>query len=183
MIEKAKKLFIKTINDNGSDEYNLLRHVPEVERWANKMCDRYKEADREVVLLAVWLHDIGHYPVDKIDHAIKSEKISKEFLERSDYSKEKMERVLHCVRAHRCKDVMPETLEAKIMACVDSASHMTDSMYIDIVRNGRFDYAFGKIERDFRDLGAFPEIKKELTPLYEAWKKLLVSMNGILKDK
>lgn len=177
MIEKAKKLFLKTIKAD-IDIYGLIEHVPEAEKWANKMCDTYSDADREVVLLAVWLHDIAYYPVNEIDHAIKSEKAAKKFLEKEKYPKDKMKKVLHCVRAHRGRDVIPETLEAKIMACVDSASHMTDSMYANIVRDGRSDYVFGKLERDYRDISEFPEVQKELQDVYEKWKALL---NALVK--
>ncbi len=183
IIEKAKKLFIKAVKTAVSDKYDLLRHVPEAEKWANRLCDLQKEADREVVLLAVWLHDIGHYPICETDHAVKSEKIAKNFLIAENYPEEKMEKVLHCIRSHRNRDVKPETLEAKIIACIDSASHMTDSMYIGIVRDGRYEYAKGKIERDYRDLSAFPEIKKELTPLYKAWKELLTKLNKYYSTK
>jgi len=177
MIEKAKEHFFKTIKPDV-DIYNLLGHVPEAEKWANKLCDAHKEADREVVLLAVWLHDTAYYPLDEVDHAIKSEKMAREFLEKENYPKDKMEKVLHCVRSHRCRDVEPVTLEAKIMACVDSASHMTDSMYVNIIRDGHADYVFGKLERDYRDISKFPEVQKELQDVYEKWKALL---NALVK--
>ena len=138
IIEKAKIEFIKMVKDFGSDPYNLLSHIPEVEKWGNFMIKKYPEADGEVVLLSAWLHDIGHYPVPTdIDHAIRSEQQAKEFLENQNYDKEKMNKVLHCVRAHRCRDVMPETLEAKIMAFIDSASHMTDSMYFSMAKDDK----------------------------------------------
>ncbi|MFA4995692.1 MAG: HD domain-containing protein [Patescibacteria group bacterium] len=178
MIEKAKKLFFKTIKAD-IDIYGLLEHVPEAEKWAKKMCGTYPDADREVVLLSVWLHDIAYYPVDEIDHAVKSEKMAREFLKKENYPKDKMGKVLHCVRSHRDRDIKPETLEAKIMACVDSASHMTDSMYANIIRDGHADYVFGKLERDYRDISKFPEVQKELQDVYEKWKALLNALAKI----
>ena len=50
---------------------------------------------------------------------------------------------------------------------------MTDGCYMDMAIDGKIDLALGKIERDYRDIGLFPKIKKEITPLYTAWKKLL----------
>jgi len=178
ILEKAKENFLKMIVDFGSDPYHLGKHVPEVERWAKYMLGKYPEADKEVVLLAVWLHDIGHYPLPyEGDHAARSEAVAKAFLEKEKYPEEKISRVLHCVRSHRCSDVMPKTLEAKIVAFCDSASHMTDDIYFDMSRDdkkeGREFRAYAKLERDFRDLSSFPEVKKELVGLYEAWKKLL----------
>ncbi len=179
-IEKAKKEFLQTIDDFGADPYRLRNHVPEAEKWARRLLKDNPEADVEVVLLSVWLHDIGHYPVPTdIDHAVRGERRTKEFLEKIGYPKDKMDKVLHCIRSHRCKDVMPNTIEAKIIACVDSASHMTEPMYFDMARvdkeNGSEFRAYAKMDRDFRDLEAFPEIQNELKEIYENWKKLIKS--------
>lgn len=178
IIEKSKNLLIKTINDFGCDPYHLLSHVPEAERWAKYMAKKYTEVDEEILLLSVWLHDVGHYPTPtEIDHAVRSEQRAKEFLEKENYDKEKLKAVLHCVRAHRCKDVMPETLEAKIMAFVDSASHMTDFVYLDMAKidkqNKEEFRAYAKMERDMRDLGIFPEIQSKMQDLYSAWHNLI----------
>lgn len=183
IIDKAKKYFYDHIARND-DIYGLERHLPLMEKWAKRLLKENPQVDEEVVLLGVWLHDIAHYPPESSsDHAVKGEAVTKEFLTKNNYPKEKMEKVLHCVRSHRCKDVLPETLEAKIIACADSASHLTDLAYLDIVMDGRDDYALGKLERDFRDVGTFPEIKKELEPLYLAWKKLLKEFIAVKKLK
>ena len=178
IVDKAKAQFLQMVNDFGSDPYGLLPHVPEAEKWARFMVKKYPQANEEVVLLSVWLHDIGHYPIPTdIDHAIRSEQRAKEFLLSEGYPVEKMNEVLHCVRAHRCSDVLPESIEAKIMAFVDSASHMTDSMYFDMSKldkeNSENFRVYGKMERDFRDLSSFPEVKTELVGLHNAWKKLI----------
>ncbi len=184
IIEKTKNEFIKVINDFGKDPYQLLSHVPEVEKWAIYLLKKYPQADMEVVLLSVWLHDIGHYPVPAdIDHAVRSEQRAREFLEKENYSNNKIDKVLHCVRAHRCNDIIPETLEAKIIACVDSASHMTSSLYFDIAKNDKENNrefkVYSKIERDYRDLAAFPEIQNKLKEIYETWIKLIKTYEKI----
>lgn len=178
IIAKAKKAFQNKIKRLGYDPYGLINHVQEVEKWADYLCSENKKADREVVMLGVWLHDFGHYPLPcEIDHAIRSELLAKKFLKKEKYSYSKIDKVLHCVRAHRCKDVLPDSIEAKIVACADSASHLTDHVYMDMSRDDKSfnrDFsAYGKMERDYRDLALFPEIKKKLTPLYRAWKKLI----------
>jgi hypothetical protein len=71
---------------------------------------------------------------------------------------------------------MPETLEAKIVAFSDSASHMTQGVYFEIAKKekeGKKYDALQKIERDWRDLSLFPEIKEEMKELYESWKRLI----------
>ena len=179
----AKNFFIKKINGSKSDPYGLISHVTEAEKWARFMLKKYTSADAEVVLSAVWLHDVGHYPLPaKVDHAVRSEKIARVFLARQKMTKEKTNKILHCIRAHRCRDVMPETLEAKIVACVDSASHMTDNIYFSMAMEGRAEEALGKLARDYRDLSAFPEVKKKLSDLYKSWKTLLSVYNKVLLD-
>lgn len=178
ILSKAKEKFFQMITDYKSDPFYLKLHVPEAEKWAKHLLKKYPDLDAEVVLLAVWLHDIGHYPVNsEEDHAIISEKRAKTFLEEQNYSKNKMNKVLHCIRAHRCKDVMPNTFEAKIIAFVDSASHITDDLYFRMAKEDkekkRAFRVYAKMERDFRDLSAFPEIQNELKELFETWKKLI----------
>lgn len=72
---------------------------------------------------------------------------------------------------------MPDSLEAKIVACADSASHMTHWVYFDMAMDDRRDKcefkAYGKIDRDFRDLAAFPEVQDELRDLHEAWRNVI----------
>jgi HD superfamily phosphodiesterase len=180
IIDKAKNLFYNRLSKH-EDLYNLLSHLPEMEKWANFMIKKHPEADSEVILLGVWLHDIGHYPLpskkDNPDHAVRGEKIAQEFLEKEKYPIEKMERVLHCIRSHRNRDVAPKIIEAKIIACIDSASHMTDDVYFRMAHRDKeinTNYRpLDKLERDYRDISVFPEVKKELKEMYQSWKKLL----------
>ncbi len=173
-IEEAKEFFYKMVKDFGSDPYSLLTHLPIVERWANYLLEKHPEADKEVVLLGVWLHDIGHYPILKADHAVTGETVARKFMEDIGLDEDRAEKVTRCVRRHRNKDIAPESIEEKIIAFSDLASHMTDIMYIDMLSRDRKDPnpsvydVENKIERDYRDLSFFPEIKKQLTPLYEA---------------
>ncbi|MCX6718320.1 MAG: HD domain-containing protein [Candidatus Staskawiczbacteria bacterium] len=175
-VKKTKEFFYKTVENFGGDTYGLVVHLPAVEKWANYLLKKYPEADKEVVMLSVWLHDIGHYPILKEDHAVTGEKVTRKFLKSIKIDKEKIEKVAQCVRRHRCKDVQPETIEEKMIAFSDSASHMTSPMYLDMTT------ASEKIERDFRDLPLFPDIKEQLIPLYEAWKKLIAEYEKINKQ-
>ncbi|MFA5985787.1 MAG: HD domain-containing protein [Parcubacteria group bacterium] len=178
IIKKAREIFYVMVDNFGSDPYGLLSHVPEMEKWAHFMLRRYPNADAEVVLLAVWLHDIGHYPVPtEEDHAVRGEIRARDFFEKENYATDRMHAVLHCVRAHRCRDVMPETVEAKVVAFIDSASHMTDAMYFNMMKEDKEKNAqfrvYAKMERDYRDLGFFPEMQEELRGMHDAWKNLL----------
>lgn len=172
LINKAKKEFLNQIEISKPNLENIESHVSEVEKWARFLLKKYPEADEEVVLLSVWFHDIGHSSNGK-DHALVGEKITEKILKKWNLNDKKSEKILHCVRAHRCRDVLPETIEAKILAFADSASHLSDFIYIKMAKKGNFQKAFEKLERDYRDLSYFPDVKKELEGLYESSKKWL----------
>jgi len=174
MIEETKAYLLRAF-DEGDPIYPYLpRHVGEVERWAMKILRKHPEADEEIVRLAVWLHDIGHTTGDReTDHALQSAVEAERFLSERGLAAERVQQVVHCARAHRCRDIQPETIEAKILAVADSASHMTDVNYIVHASDGLRDYALEKLERDYRDAGLLPEVQREITPLYEGWKRLL----------
>lgn len=184
VIEQAKSYQLKIIRDFKKDPYGLMGHFAQMEKWAKKLFEIFPDANQDIVYLAIWLHDTGHYSGDQnIGHDLKSEKLTREFL-KDKVEKEFAEKVVRAVRAHRCKDVLPITIEEKIVACIDSASHMTDDMYSSIASSGRFNFALAKIERDFRDIGLIPEVQKEVTPLYKAWVNLIKEYKkiGITKE-
>jgi predicted metal-dependent HD superfamily phosphohydrolase len=174
-IERAKTHFLKAMEDGIPRYDSFPHHVKHVERWAKRIFEIYPSADEEIVLLSVWLHDIGHADGDTgKDHAIKSESEARRFLASIELAPERIEAVAHCVRAHRCRDVPPQTTEAKILAVADSASHMTDLTYLEMLQDGVPKMPIlEKLERDYRDIEGIPEMKDELAPLYRAWKKLL----------
>lgn len=175
IIERAKLHFLRSFKKKKQPIYSYLpKHVAEAEKWAQRILQKYPKADKEIVLLSVWLHDIGQATENNNhDHAVESEIETRRFLAEIGLDSEKIKKVAHCVRTHRCRDVQPKTLEAKILAAADSVSHMTDFCYIDMVSSKSRELAIEKLERDYRDAGLLPELQKEITPLYEAWKKLL----------
>lgn len=177
IVEIAKNHFLQTIA-KGSPIYAYYpEHVENAELWATKILHYFPEADNEIVLLAVQLHDIGHADGKYWeDHAIKSELETISFLTKIGYPESRINQVAHCVRAHRCRDVTPNTIEARILAAADSASHMTDFVYIVMLKQNHLsrDDIQAKIDRDYHDAEWLPkELIDEITPLYKAWKKLI----------
>ena len=78
-------------------------------------------ADLEILSLAAILHDIGRKDDDGIiDHAERGAVLAQEILERYNYPSEKIEKICHCIKAHRYRnDNIPETLEAKVLYDAD----------------------------------------------------------------
>lgn len=180
LYEATKKYALEMVKKNPK-YVTFPDHYYFVEISAMKFCDFHPEADREIVKLAVWLHDVGHFVLDYSgdynqaeDHAVVSEEMGRKFLEGNDVDSEKIDKILHCVRAHRNRDVAPETIEAKIVAAADSASHLIgDGVYTFVLRRYGTESAIDKLERDYRDMKIIPEATKELHGLYENWRNLL----------
>lgn len=176
-----KKIVFKLAADAGPEFSYLFHHLPQVEKWAKKILKEYPAANSEEVLCSVWLHDIGQITGEKeIDHAINSEKYVLENLSKYGFDQTSIDQISHCVRAHRCKDVQPQSLEAKIVAMSDSLSHMTDSIYFEIVDLNDIDFCLEKLERDYRDKSLLKvSFSDEIDSLYIYWKGLLTTMKKL----
>lgn len=162
----------------GNPVHNWFQHhVTQVEKWALKILDYYPNADKEVVLLSVWLHDIGQENKENFDtHEIFSEKETRRFLKSMNVDDKTVTMVAHCVRTHRCKkDALPESNEAKVLAAADSASHITDIVYVYMLNDGNSkESVLNKLERDIRDTQSLPKpLRKQLIPLQKAWRELI----------
>jgi hypothetical protein len=46
-------------------------------------------------------------------------------------------------------------------------------MYMSILSVGKYEYLEGKLERDYRDVQWFPQIRDKIIPFYEAAKLLI----------
>jgi len=174
IIDKTKVHFLEIFRENKNPPYIYLpRHVFETEKWAKKILQKYSEANREVVLLSVWLHDIGQVIGKNMDHAINSEDESRLFLPKIEVSAMRIGEITHCVRVHKCKDVQPTTLEAKILAVANSVSHMTDFYYITMISRLSKETALRKFKKDCEIIKFLPELEKEIEPFCLAWSELL----------
>lgn len=173
MYKKYEEHFLNTYNSSAKKYRSFPVHVYIVAKWAEKILADHPEADRDVVMIGSWFHDLGHFVGNSEDHAVGSEKEAVRFLEQEKASKELIEKVAHVVRAHRNLDVKPETIEAKIVAAADSASHITAEVYPYFMSQHGKEETLAKLERDFKDLTPFPKIMEQLRPLYNAWKELI----------
>ncbi|MFD1513227.1 HD domain-containing protein [Halomarina rubra] len=103
-------------------------HVERVERLATTLADDHAEAvDRDVLGASVLLHDVGREyeargEVD--DHAVFAAEQTPDLL--GDLADERtVERVVHCVRAHRYSGSLePATVEARVLCDADNLDAM-----------------------------------------------------------
>ncbi len=164
-------------------------HIPGVAEWTLFLVENHSEANKEVALLGAWLHDCGHiwhdFTPDE-DHAVRGEAKARQILENLSADQETIVSVTRIVRRHRNRDLPPETIEERIVAAADSATHFSDNEHMNIVKDKKFgssdqeriQTALGKLERDWRDIQVFPELAQKLKEQCEAIKKELLAFSS-----
>jgi uncharacterized protein len=128
---EAKYRRLKTIVERamvGASPAHDVDHVMRVYRMCLKLAKSESNVDMDVLKTAALLHDIarnkedeaGHMHALGVDHAVVGAEMSGEILRALNYCEEKIERIQHCIVAHRFRGGNPaETIEAKILSDVD----------------------------------------------------------------
>jgi HD superfamily phosphodiesterase len=173
-------------NSDKCDPWFWDEHVAIVERIALKILETQSQANKEIVLLSVWFHDLGRaYGHDK-DHDSWGAEFSKKYLIEKGFGKEVADGVYNACLVHRVTDLKPESVEAKILATADAMSHFEEGFYLRIFyawskRMSNYqemkDKLIKKIERDYHQKIFFNEARETIKPMYEAWKIALDKIN------
>jgi uncharacterized protein len=172
--EEAKKFFLGAKGSHNFDHtervYRLAVHIAKEEG-----------ADLEIVRIAALLHDIARPEQDrsngKIDHASRGAELARILLEKHGFSDDFIERVAHCIEAHRFrKSIVPQTLEAKVLSDADKLDA------IGAVGLGRAFLFAGevgaKLHNNDRDISHAQEYTEEDT----AYREFVVKLSK-LKDR
>ncbi len=115
--KEAKNLFLNSKGSHNRDHtervYNLCMHIGKKEK-----------ANIEILQLSAILHDIGREEENqskgKICHAERSAEIAKELLEKHNFNKEKINKIIHCISTHRFRGKnIPKSKEAKVLFDAD----------------------------------------------------------------
>jgi len=168
----------KPISKYGYEPF-IFHFIPTV-KYAEKLAVELK-ADKEVVLLAAWLHDIGSIIIGRKDHHKTGAKIAEEKLKELGYPQKKIDQVKKCILSHRgSQRIKPQTIEAKVLAEADALSALNDI-------TGLFQCAFSyeklprekakasvrqKLENKWHQL-QLEKSKRIIRPKFEAAKLLL----------
>ena len=180
MIEEIKKIVKKECeNDNWSWDY----HMVSVVKYANQLACKLG-ADKEIVEISAWLHDITRLKGDPENHHISGPIEAERILKELNYSQEKIDKIKHCIHAHRgSQSIKRETLEAECVASADAMAHFDNVpalLYVAFVKRqmkieeGKT-WVRNKLERSWKKL--IPEAKEIALPKYEAVKLLLGEQN------
>ena len=156
-------------------------HLSSVEKFSRMMLKKFPKADKESVLLSVWLHDLQRIRNLEGDHAkmgaVEAEKVMKEF----GYPNERIKKVQEIIYSHSCdKEPMPSSLEGKILASADAMSHYVKDFYLTIAvsdQRNLEDYkkwALTKLEKDYNKKIFFPFAKKMIAKRHKIIKDFLI---------
>jgi uncharacterized protein len=115
--EQARRIHLRSRESHSWD------HTLRVAR----LCERIgasENADRNVLLTAAYLHDIGRQAQDEssgmICHAVEGARMAEPILRPLPLSDDRKTNILHCIRAHRFRGQdIPQTLEARILFDAD----------------------------------------------------------------
>lgn len=112
-------------SDNNKFGIGALYHIEAVVKNAEILADKYK-ADKEICIIAAWLHDIASITDYKLyeEHHIHGVEIADEILKKFKYDKNKTELVKSCILNHRGSIKNQRlSIEEQIIADADAISH------------------------------------------------------------
>jgi HD superfamily phosphodiesterase len=109
------------------------------------------DADLEILVAAVYLHDLGRHYIDDKAHGALSALKAEPVLERINFSREKRDSVLHAIRVHDVAATLQErtTLESKILYDADK---MDTLGVVGVLRYIRYFYGRTPIEYMLDDI-------------------------------
>lgn len=180
MIEQIRK----HVEEQCKKEKNFFgmsaytHHFISAVKYATRLAEK-TGADKEIVEIAAWLHDIGSILGDYENHHVSGANYAEKLLKQLDYPPGKIERIKHCILAHRTsKNIPRETVEAECVANADVMSHFDNISSLFnlalITMNKDIDdakkFVKEKLEKDWNKLT--PEAKEIIKPKYEAMKIL-----------
>ena len=148
--------------------------------YAEKLADELG-GDKEVILIAAWLHDIGSIIYGREDHHITSAKVAEEKLKELQYPADKIELIKKCILNHRGsqqngRDSIEEQIiaEADVLSNFDNIAGIFKAAFIyeDKTQGEAKDSVRQKLERKWKQL-YFENSKKIIKPKYEAAMLLL----------
>lgn len=155
-------------------------HLYPVVIYAKKLSEIYN-ADKEVVELAAWLHDIKRIMGDVENHHITGAELSEDLLKNLGFPKVKIEKVKNCIIKHRGSVYYDnKNIEEKIVACADAMSHFDFRIILFFSAFGRKSMSLeegtkwirAKIERSWKKV-CLPEAVRMVKDKYDIMKDIL----------
>ncbi len=120
-VEEKHRKIIEIVEQKLTCSAHNLDHVFRVYNLCLLLAKYEKGVDLEILIPSALLHDIARVEesqdkTGEIDHAVLGSVIAADILRKLEYEEEKVERIKHCIIAHRFRSGNePNTIEAKIL--------------------------------------------------------------------
>jgi uncharacterized protein len=182
-IIKEIKKFVEEESLKPGSKYGyepFVYHFVPMVRYAEELAEELG-ADKEIVSISAWLHDIGSVMYGREDHHITGARIAEEKLRELGYPEEKIERVKNCILNHRgSQENNPTTLEEKIISDADALSNFDNIpgifkaafVYENLDQKEAGEAVRRKLENKWNQLH-FDNSKRIIRPKYEAMMTIL----------
>jgi len=138
IVEKVKR-FVEAECKKPTSKYGyepFLHHFVPVVEYAEKLANKLG-GDKEVVLIAAWLHDIGSIVCGRDNHHITGARIAEKKLREFGYPQKKIELVKKCILNHRgsvgnSRDIIEEKIisEADTMSAFENISGLFKAAFV-----------------------------------------------------
>lgn len=135
---------------HAGDACHAPGHIYRVLGVALALADSEPDVDRDILVAACLLHDVGRPEQFKTgaDHALVGGDMAYDFLLTLGWVEERAEWVRQCIRAHRFRnDLPPETIEAKLLYDADKMDVLGP---IGVARTIQYGTAMGDEEPLYR---------------------------------
>ena len=151
ILEKVREFVINEF-DKPDAQYrsSCENHLKVVVKYVLELA-KIRNADREIVEIAAWLHDIGSIMGHYENHHVFGAEVADKLLGSLGYPRDKIEKVKYCIFVHRGSLALErETCEAQILADADSMSHFDNiDGIVQKVFNGDKRKTLEKLERSY----------------------------------
>lgn len=184
MIEEIRKMVKKKYREQENVRYNMNlwdSHIVRVEKYS-KILAKKLGADEEIVDISAILHDFAAINNEEWhkEHHIHGARLAEKILKKYKYPQEKIEKVKHCIEAHRGSVEIPrKSVEAEIIASADAMAHFDEvemlvsfhHKYLKMSLEEAKKKVLEKVERDWEKM--IPEAREIMKEKYESIKTIL----------
>ena len=126
MIQELKRNVSKLSSDKNfkHNKWFFKYHLEIVEKISLELCEIHKEADRDLTLIMVWMHDYGK--IINFDNQRKETFVSGlDFLTKIGFDSEISQRVINYIEIlDRKENIQEAPIEVKIVSSADGAAHL-----------------------------------------------------------
>ncbi len=159
-------------------------HLKFVEKIALELCNIYKEADKDIVLALVWIHDYGKILDKSREHNEEMFEKGKEKMIELGFQKEFVDTVISYLVTFENKmtvDLKEAPIEVQIVSSSDAASHLIGPFFAIYYKENNnlsipelMQANMDKLKKDWERKIVLPEVKKA----FEARHKKMLEQAG-----